>query len=862
MRSPFSRARRGVQTAGPERRRARPALAPLTAVAAALVVVSFLRLAPNPDGPAKARPDGGELLTQVPVAFVANVGQWQHAARYVARIGTTTVFLERDGWTLRLAGASDSDRGRGVAVRMTFAGADAKELLPEGQLPGHHNYLLGQATSGWHTGVPLYRAVRYRGLHPGVDLRAREHAGHFEFDLLLEPGAAPEAVEVEVEGIEGMRLDDDGALVLETLLGCLRMPRPRTWQEGPAGERVPIACRYVLSGASRFGFTVPGRRTGWGLVIDPGLVWSTFVGGWGTRGRSHDAAYAIALDGQGDITIAGEAVSWDFPTTSGSFDTTHNGASDAFVVRLSPSGARLVYATFLGGRNADVASAIAVDAQGATTVTGPTWSTDFPLVKAYDATHSGGVDAFVARLSPSGASLDYSTYLGSDGTDWASAVAVDGQGAATVAGYTSSTNYPTTANAFDRKHNGQNDGFVTRLTASGASLVYSTFLGGSRRDEVHSIHVDSLGVATVAGVTQSTDFPIRGRAYDTTHNGGSDGFVARVSPFGRTLTYSTFLGGTRNDEAMAVAVDARGAVTVVGGTGSADFPVTQGAYDTKFGGRDDAFVARLSPSGAALDYSTFLGGPGGEWAFALALGPAASVTVVGHADAAGYPTTAGAFDASHNWGIDAFVARISPSGAALQYSTYLGGDNDDLARGVALDERGGATVAGFTRSTNFPVTAGAFDTTHNAGFDAFVTRFDMLPTGVEAFGDSSPGCNGPLAIGVTAMPRIGNTAFALTCGNAPASSGGGLVIGAGPLATPLVVAGARLWIDPRAGWMVVPLPSNAMGGANAALPIPNDPALVRARLFAQFFWIGPNAPKPCPPLGVSASNALVVAIQP
>ena len=527
-------------------------LASALAVATFGVGVSFLSVGQSsttqPAAPT-ANAEGAKLLGRVPTAFVPNLGQWERAARYVARFGAMTVFLEQKWWTFTLVqqtteketrSTTESAATRGVAVRMTITGASEPTLVAEDQLPGRHNYFLGNDPSKWRSDVPLYASVLYREVRPGIDVRAREHDQHFEYDLLLQPDADLDPVEITVEGIERMHIDGE-ALVLETSLGPVRMPAPLSWEAGPSGERSLINCRYVLRGENRFGFEVIGRRPGWALTVDPGLVWSTFLGGTG-----NDRANALAVDAQGAATVAGSTTSFDFPTTLGAFDPSFNGgaAGDAFVTRLSPTGSSLVYSTFLGGT---------------------------------------GLSASVGAL------------------------ALDAEGAATVAGATTSSDFPTTPGAFDRSYNGSS------------------------------------------------------------------------SPFGG---------------------------------------------------------------------------------------------------------------------------------------------------------------------------------------DAFVTRLDMLPTGVTAFGRSSSGCTGPLAITVTSMPQVGSASFALTCGNAPPSTSGLLALTGNAFANPVVLAGAEIWVDPTLVFIQLPASSNTVGASEVNLPIPNDSWLCGTRLFAQFFWAGPTSPPPCPPQGLSASNALEFTIQP
>jgi len=836
--------------------------------------------------------EGARLLGRVPVAFVPNVGQWGHHASYVAKFGAMTVFLQDQGWTFTLVerrrGEPDARvgpkafpmrepnpaPGRGVAVRMSFVGAKTPELIAEQRLPGRHNYFLGNDPSKWRSDVPLYGSVCYRQLYAGVDVRVREQGGHLEYDLMLEPKAQLEPVEVAVEGIERMHLDKEGALVMDTRLGPVRMPAPTTWEEGPSGERSSVPCRYVIRGANRFGFEVTGRRSGWALTVDPGLVYSTFLGGAGD-----DSAHALALDAQGAATVAGNTLSSDFPTTLGAFDTSYNGGTygDVFVTRLSPTGSSLVYSTFLGGTGYDYALTMALDSQGVATVAGYTESTNFPTTAgAFDRSFNGGLyggvyvgDAFVTRFSPTGSSLVYSTFLGGAGDDRATALALDAQGAATVAGITTSPNFPTTPGAFDTSLGGYGDAFVTQLSPTGSILVYSTYLGGTGTfgDYAFALALDAQGAATVAGFTGSTDFPTTPGAFDTSFHGGYgylDAFVTRLSPTGSSLLYSTFLGGTGDDRAYAVTLDAQGAATVAGWTESTDFPTTPAAFNTSLNGGRDAFVTRLSPTGSSLLYSTFLGGVGDEFATALALDAQGAATVAGLTFSANFPTTPGAFDRSYNGGYnDAFVTRLSPTGSSLVYSTYLGGFFGSRPFALALDAQGAATVAGDTVSTDFPTTPGAFDAVHNGRSDAFVTHLDMLPAGVFVFGRSSPGCTGSLTISVTSMPHIGNAKFALTCGNARPFTLGVCALTAQRYSSPIpVLGGVELWVDPTLLYMPQMAVSNGLGASEVSLPVPSNPALTGGRLFAQFFWVGPTAPPPCPPFGWSASNALELVVQP
>ena len=395
------------------------------------------------------------------------------------------------------------------------------------------------------------------------------------------------------------------------------------------------------------------------------------------------------------------------------------------MTKLTPSGSGLVYSTFLGGINDDEGNAIAVDATGSAYVTGD--DDGLPGHRgAYDTSSNGGSDAFVAKLNPAGSALDYATYLGGTNADDGLAVAVDSSGSAYVTGRSSSTDFPTTAGAYDQSYNAYDDAFVTKLTPAGDALDYSTYLGGGEvngHDGGYGIAVDTAGSAYVTGVTERSGFPTTPGAYDTSYNGGWDAFVTKLAPSGGALDYSTYLGGSDLDRAWAVAVDSAGSAYVTGETPSTDFPTTPGAWDRTYGGFTDAFVTKLAPSGATLDYSTYLGGGNYDSARGIALSNGMAYLTGGAQ--CGFPTTWGAFDTQCNGGGDAFMTALTPSGAALHYSTFLTGSGFGSAYGIAVDGEGDAYVAGYTWTGGLPVTTGAYDQTFNGASDAFVSKFDL-----------------------------------------------------------------------------------------------------------------------------------------
>ncbi|MCP4577821.1 MAG: hypothetical protein GY846_16230, partial [Deltaproteobacteria bacterium] len=348
------------------------------------------------------------------------------------------------------------------------------------------------------------------------------------------------------------------------------------------------------------------------------------------------------------------------------------------------------YATYLGGSNWDSGNGIAVDRSGNAYVAGETESPDFPTQTPFQGAYAGGRDAFITKLSASGDALIYSTYLGGGGDEEGKGIAVDGSGNAYVAGSTNSTNFPTQT-PFQGAYAGGRDAFITKLSASGDALVYSTYLGGSGGDSAYGIAVDGTGNAYVAGVTNSANFPTQ-NPYQATYAGNGDAFITQLASAGNTLVYSTYLGGSDYDSAEGIAVDGTGNAYVAGLTQSTNFP-TQNPYQGTFAGDQNAFIAKLASSGNTLSYSTYLGGSGGDRAYGIAVDGSGNAYVAGKSSSADFPTQ-NPYQATYAGNGDAFVTQLASAGNTLVYSTYLGGSGGDSAKGIAVDGTGNAYVAG------------------------------------------------------------------------------------------------------------------------------------------------------------------------
>jgi hypothetical protein len=421
------------------------------------------------------------------------------------------------------------------------------------------------------------------------------------------------------------------------------------------------------------------------------LEYSTYLGGSGLEYFGDDG-YGIAVNAAGNAFVTGSTSAADFPTTPGAFQTTLQGEPNAFVTKLNATGSALMYSTYLGGSSSDGGSSIVVDGADNAYVTGYTYSFDFPTTPGTFQTSFGGqVNAFVAKLDPTGGSLAFSTYLGGSGLDGAGGIAVDPTGAVYVTGSTGSADFPTTPGVFQASLNGDYDAFVAKLDPSGSTLMYSTYLGGARRDSGNGIAVDASGSAFIIGLTASTDFPATPGSFQTAFQGGdSDAFVAKLDRTASRLIYATYLGGNDYDVGAAIAVDNAGDVYVAGGTHSRNFPTTPDAFQATQPGLYNGFVTSLNPDGSALIYSTYLGGSNYDGCSGVATDAAGGIYLTGVTYSIDFPTTAGAVQPTFGGYADGFVLKIQRGETNMSRDTALM-DRETLTetptRGRAQTER-------------------------------------------------------------------------------------------------------------------------------------------------------------------------------
>jgi uncharacterized protein (TIGR03437 family) len=652
-------------------------------------------------------------------------------------------FLGRNGrYTLRLSPAELDvlPSGGAAPLRIHLEGARRQTVLAGvDPLPGRSFYYLGADPRAWRSAVPQFAKVRYQSVYPGIDMLFFENGRQLEYDLILEPHADPGRVRMRFEGARRLAVESNGDLRIETASGVLWQKTPAIYQESPRGRRA-VAGRYLVKG-TRVRFAVAAYDRSQPLVIDPVLVYATYFGG-----ANDDSPWAVAADTVGNLYVTGYTVSGDYPAIPTTPTNAPHGGEDVFVTKIDPTGHTVLYSVILGGSLDDEAYAIAADISGNAYVAGTTTSIDFPTLNANQAAKRGPWDAFVLKLDPLG-NLLYSTYLGGSASqpcgcepdNYAYGIAVDGLSNAYVTGQTWAADFPTTAVTSAHTPD-MGEAFVTEFSAAG-KLVFSTLIGGSNWDDGYAIVVGASGMLYVTGDTLSTNLPVTAGAFQKTNAGHGalnlgDAWVAKINPqagAGGVLLALTYLGGSNDDDVYAINVDAAENVYLSGATLSTDFPVTTGAYQTKFGGGSslgDAFLAKLNSSLSAAEYSTYFGGPGDEFASGLQVDSLGNVWVTGTTTSptltpASLGTNPKAIQPIFSPGTDGYLAELNASGSSVTYFSFLCGGGVTWGAAMAMDGAGNLYQAFATRSPGMPVVAPALQPTLAGGQDLFLQKINL-----------------------------------------------------------------------------------------------------------------------------------------
>ena len=682
----------------------------------------------NAKATAELKQQTSTRMANLPIYFEPNRGQTDPSVSYLANFGSTRMFLTRDSavFVIQKAPLAAMERTPKSApaplmppaiVRMRTVNSQRAQDEPFEKLPGISNYFIGNDAKKWVTDIPQYAKLKRTKVYPGVDMVFYGNQRQLEYDFIIAPGADPNRIELAYDGVDGIHTNANGDLVLATSAGDFIQKKPKVYQQFN-GKQTEVAANYKIGTGKTVRFEVARYDRSKPLVIDPVIVFNALVGSSGN----------------------------------------------------------------------DVGFGIAIDSSQNTYVTGTSYSPDFPLVNAFNSAFPSSRRIVVFKLNAAGTALLYSTYIGGESNDNGIGIGVDSSGNAIIAGNTTSHQYPTVAAAqgaygadLSSTNPNPGDGVVSKLSASGGALLYSTYLGGSGLDQTYAMAVDIGGNAYVVGYSNGS-FPTTPGNFQPGGFGGSfDCTIAKYNPAGSQI-YSSYLGGNDLDACFAVAADSAGNAYVTGFTQSSNFATSNGSL---YSGAGDAFVAKVNSSGTALMYATLFGGSGTDDASGIAVDPQGAAYITGTTTTKNLATTPGAFQTSSrnsNGNVfTGFVAKLAPSGATFSYVTYLGGDQTDSPNGIAVDSAGNAYVVGQTYSANFPSVAPVMGTKPGGPNDiaGFATAVNSTGTaliystflgGPGASGNQDPqgvvldSSANAYIVGQTDSPFYKNTAGALNAG--------------------------------------------------------------------------------------------------
>lgn len=646
-----------------------------------------------------------DAFARMPMCFEANQGQAPASAQFVSAFAGRRLLLSPTQATLKLRHAGSAGY---QDLKLSLVNADsAARIQGLDLLETRAHYFIGNNRSNWHTNIPTFARVICEKIYPGVDMIYYGNQKQLEYDFVVAPGADPDRIKLRFDGAHATAVDSEGNLIVAAGGTEVRHNKPIAYQE-VEGERSEVAVAFNLFADGSAGFELGDYDRSKELVIDPVLVFSTYLGGSGD-----DLGKGIFVDSGGNAFVLGESRSSDF--TNGTPDN-----SDIFIGKFTANGGAFSYA-FFGGNKDDFATGLAVDGNGFAYISGSTKSDNLVAPNSINQALSGPSDAFVARLDPATGGFSYFTLIGGSGDETAVSIAVDVFGSAYISGKTTSTDFPTVNGIQTSYGGGDSDAFVSKISLDGSSLIYSTYLGGSGTENIADrcgVALDPAGNVYVTGDTQSDDFPVS-NALRSTRGPALDAYVSKINPTGTAFVYSTYFGGSEDDLGFGIAADSSGNAYITGRTRSTSF--TGSSSTRPLLATSDAFVSKLNATGSTVGYLTFIGAANGdESGNAIAVDASGNAFVTGSAGAG--LATVKSVQSHFTGGNDVFVARLSSAGA-VNFSTYLGGSGNEAGQAISVDSAGGIYITGSTSSEDLLITEALIEK-NSGGTDLFVAKID------------------------------------------------------------------------------------------------------------------------------------------
>ncbi len=705
------------------------------------LVISFFLIVTNSNAIANHKPSSLSSLTFSYIERVKNLHD-DPAVEYFMRSSGSTLLFKNNSVVYQFISSNFHSNENFIPaetsvktiysvlnLELSFINSNKNSsLIPNTLLKSKSNYFLGNTVNDWYQNCENFGELTYRNIYDGIDIVYYNMSGSIKYDIKIAPGADSKKIRFLYKGVtKGLSINDDGNLIIPTTKGDFIENIPSAFQIADGLKRQIIA-KYILNTDKSIGFELFNYDPMLPIIIDPSLIFSTFIGG---AGNDNIQIGQMIKDTNGDYLVTGTTTSINFPTTPGSFDVSSNGQEDAFILKLNGNGSNLISSTYIGGNDLDFGFGLALAANGDVYFCGDSWSANYPTTSgSYQPIHStispANGDITVMKFNNNINTLIWSTFIGGINDEQGHQLAIGSNGNVYVGGQ-ARAGMPTTSGVYQASNNGDYDYFVAILNPLGTNLLKSTYVGGIGRDRGTGIATDSLGYIYLSGYVNNA-FPTTPGAFSTIYNGGTfDVTLTKLNPTVSNLVYSTYLGSNGSDQTRSgIIVNSNGEVLITGATSNGNFPVTSGAYSTSYnGGSYDVFLTKLNSVGNALIFSTLIGGSSTDFAYNLNQSSNGEIIITGTCGP-GFPITSCAYDNSFNGGnSDAFISIFNHSGGLLLYSTFLGGISDDGGYTVFL-ENGKAFIFGNTNSTNFPVTTGSYDNSFNGGLnDIFATSIDI-----------------------------------------------------------------------------------------------------------------------------------------
>jgi len=706
--------------------------------------------------PAAVLADGGNktageaVIASMPILFIPNEGQFEDNVSYQAQSSPDQVITVFKNGIEFSPAANNTTTVKPVFVKLVGA-ENSTKIIGLNPVNGTANYYYGSDSSAWKNGINLTTEVQYTELYPGIALNLSGKGGNLKSEYVVQAGADPAVIKLEYSGQDSLSLNQSGDLIIKTAGRDIVDQAPVAYQV-INGSKVKVDCSYKIGAENTVTFTLGSYNKEETLIIDPVLRYSLYFGGEG-----RDQGNCIAVDNDGYAYFIGTTWSDHLKylknqtmtsgmsaqgLAPGSVQPYYGGGDkDAFIIKINPDGTDLVYISYIGGSGTDEGTGLVIDKEGNAYIGGGTNSADFPVKNAFRNKISGGYDAWVAKLDPSGKDLVFSTYVGGTSDDFAYGIAIDDKKDVFITGETKSWDYPVVNRYQLSPFGGLSDAFITKLVPEGNSIVYSNFIGGSANEAGSAVTIDPNGYACIVGQTESPNFQVI-KPYQSKLKGTFNAFVTKFDPEGKyPAAYSTYLGGNNWDDGKGIIAHPDGSLTVVGSTKSSDFP-TVNPIQPQLKGLQDGFIATLTADGSALNQSTYFGGSMVDSISAVAQDATNNIYIVGTSDSPDLPATL-AYQSKLGGKSDLMLTKFNPIISQIEYCTYIGGSDIDEGRGVAVTGEGDAYMTGYTTSINFPKVWPYQQNYGDGDRDAFVaviSNHDMIPVtdfvGVPTEGDA------------------------------------------------------------------------------------------------------------------------------